>query len=77
MNNEPLPVPIDGEYIELNKFLKLEGLVGSGAEAKLIIREGKIQVEGEVELRVRRKLYLGAEISFEGNRYRITAKEDA
>ncbi len=39
------------EFIELNKILKFEGLVASGAEAKQAISDGLVFVNGEVETR--------------------------
>ncbi len=46
-------------YIELFKLLKLAGLAYSGGEAKHLIDEGLVQVNGELELRRRRKLRRG------------------
>ncbi|MFT4567312.1 MAG: ribosome-associated protein [Saprospiraceae bacterium] len=43
-------------YIELNKLLKLMSVVNSGGEAKMIIRDGQVIVNEEVELRLRRKM---------------------
>lgn len=54
------------DFIELNKLLKLTDLVNSGGEAKLIIREGLVMVNEEVESRLRRKLRSGDRVSFEG-----------
>jgi ribosome-associated protein len=45
------------EYIKLDSFLKVVNAVSSGGEAKIIIAEGQVQVNGEVELRRGRKLY--------------------
>jgi ribosome-associated protein len=50
---------IDGEYIELYKLLKVMDLVDSGAEAKLIIAEGHVKRNAEVETRKRAKIYPG------------------
>tara|TARA_B100000508_G_scaffold141082_1_gene146145 strand:- start:16242 stop:16451 length:210 start_codon:yes stop_codon:yes gene_type:complete len=50
------------EYIELNKLLKTLGLVESGGFAKMIISEGEVLVNNEVELRIRRKLRSGDRI---------------
>lgn len=44
------------EYIELYKLLKVLDLVDSGADAKLIIAEGHVKRNGEVELRKRAKI---------------------
>jgi len=48
---------ISTEYIKLDSFLKVVNAVSSGGEAKIIIAEGQVQVNGEVELRRGRKLY--------------------
>ena len=50
------------EYIELYKLLKLLDLVDSGAEAKLIIAEGYVRRNGEVETRKRAKIEAGETI---------------
>ena len=50
------------EYIELYKLLKLLDLVDSGAEAKLIIAEGYVKRNGEVETRKRAKIEAGETI---------------
>ncbi len=49
----------DQEYIELHKLIKTLDLVESGAEAKLIVAEGHVLRNGEVELRKRAKIYSG------------------
>lgn len=59
------------EPVELYKILKFEGLAGSGAEAKLLIDDGLVQVNGEVELRRRRKIVNEDRIRFEGQLYRV------
>ena len=52
------------DFIELNKLLKIEGLVSSGAEAKLSIDDGLARVNGEVEKRRRKKLFAGDLVEF-------------
>lgn len=57
----------DGEdYINLTQLLKALNLVSSGAEAKKVIDEGLVKVDGVVESRYRRKLYDGMVVEFEG-----------
>ena len=56
-------VPIKTEFIKLNQFLKWCGEAESGAEANHLIEEGRIKVNGEVEQRRGRKLYLGDIVS--------------
>ena len=52
-------VPIETDYIKLDSFLKMINAVSSGGEAKIVISEGEVAVNGEVELRRGRKLYPG------------------
>ncbi len=54
------------EYpIRLDQFLKVSQVVGSGGEAKMIIADGMVKVNGEVELRRGRKLQQGDKIEIE------------
>jgi ribosome-associated protein len=64
-------VEITREPVELYKILKFEGLVGSGGEAKLVIDEGLVLVNGKVETRKRKKIVSGDTIEFGGERMRI------
>ena len=57
---------IHGEYIELIKLLKAIGLCSSGAVAKIVTSEGRVKVDGIVELRKRRKIGKGQQVEFEG-----------
>ncbi|GAB7024807.1 RNA-binding S4 domain-containing protein [Geotalea toluenoxydans] len=54
---------IETEYIKLDSFLKAVNAVCSGGEAKIIIGEGEVEVNGEVELRRGRKLRPGDRVS--------------
>ena len=57
---------LDGSpFIELNKLLKICSLVQSGGEAKMLIREGLVQVNGQNEDRVRCKLKPGDTVVIE------------
>ena len=47
------------EFIKLGQAIKAAGLVESGVEAKEVIQEGRVQVNGEVDTRRGRKLYAG------------------
>ncbi|HEY3309497.1 MAG TPA: RNA-binding S4 domain-containing protein [Desulfuromonadaceae bacterium] len=55
------------DYIKLDSFLKGVSAVGSGGEAKLLIMDGLVTVNGEVELRRGRKLYPGDHVGFSGH----------
>lgn len=59
-------IQINSDYIKLDNFLKLANLVMSGGEAKLVIQEGQVTVNGEVETRRGRKLYAGDKIACSG-----------
>ena len=62
----------DGEdFIRLGQALKKAGLVGSGSDAKALIQDGAVKVNGEAELRRGRKLYPDDNIFFEGETVRI------
>lgn len=56
---EPFDVPIRDESIRLGQFLKLANLVESGADAKPVIADGAVTVNGEVETRRGRQLVKG------------------
>jgi ribosome-associated protein len=55
--------------IELCQFLKFAALTSSGGEAKLAICGGRVQVNGTVESRKRRKLALGDRVTFAGQTF--------
>ena len=57
-------VDINKEPVELFKILKFEGIVSSGGQAKLVISDGQVTVNGEVETRKRRKMVDGDIIVF-------------
>ena len=64
-------VEITREPVELYKILKFEGLVSSGGEAKMVIDEGYVLVNGEVETRRRKKIVSGDIIEFADETIRI------
>ena len=59
------------EPIELNKLLKFENLVASGGEAKVMIQEGQVSVNGSVETQVRKKVFVGDKIEFQGQAFTV------
>jgi len=64
-------VEINREPVELYKILKFEGVVGSGGEAKAVIADGMVQVNGAVETRKRKKIVSGDIIVFAQETMRI------
>lgn len=65
-------VPITTEFIKLQDAMKLANLVESGGEAKLLIQEGQVFLNGEVCTQRGRKLRPGDSFTFEGITCRIT-----
>ena len=59
------------EYIKLGQALKAAGLVESGVEAKIVIQNGEVMVNGETELQRGKMLYDGDIVSFRGEEIRI------
>ena len=59
------------EYIKLGQALKAAGLVESGVEAKIVIQNGEVMVNGETEFQRGKKLYDGDVVSFRGKEIRI------
>lgn len=57
---------IRDEFIKLGQLLKLAGLVGSGVDAKFLIQDGEVLVNGEVETRRGKKIYPGDVVEFDG-----------
>jgi ribosome-associated protein len=57
-------VELTKEPVELFKILKFEGLVASGGEAKSVIAEGLVKLNGEIEIRKRKQIVSGDIIEF-------------
>ena len=53
-------------YICLDQFLKFHDIVSTGGQAKMVIQQGMIHVNGELETRRRRKLKHGDTVEFDG-----------
>ena len=64
-------VEIDSEPVELYKILKFEGLVSSGGEAKTVITNGEVIVNGAVETRKRKKMMSGDILEFADEKIRL------
>ncbi|MFP4117921.1 MAG: RNA-binding S4 domain-containing protein [Candidatus Woesearchaeota archaeon] len=54
------------DWIELNAFIKAQGLASTGGQAKNLIRSGKVYVDGVIETRNKRKLFPGSKVSVDG-----------
>jgi len=64
-------IEITKEPVELYKILKFEGIVSSGGEAKAVIDDGQVLVNGEVETRKRKKIVSGDTIEFMSAKFKI------
>ena len=64
-------VKIRDEYIKLGQVLKLSGMADSGVEAKIMIQDGLVKVNGEIELRRGKKIRPGDMIEYKDNSIRI------
>jgi ribosome-associated protein len=70
-------VPIRDDSIRLGQFLKLANLIDSGAEAKMVIADGEVMVNGEVELRRGRQLRDGDVVTVGGVTAVVTRSDPA
>ncbi len=68
-------VEIRKEPVELYKILKFEGLVSSGGEAKMVIQDGQVALNGEIETQRRKKITDGDVIEFNGEKLNIKLAE--
>ena len=59
------------EFIKLGQAMKAASIVSSGIDAKMLIQDGQVTVNGEVETRRGRKLYDGDVFEFEGDEVRV------
>lgn len=65
---------VNTDYIELDKLLKRENLAASGGEARYLISQGLVQVNGVVETRKRKKLYAGDVATYNGAAIRVAVQ---
>lgn len=66
-------INLKDDYIKLGQALKAAGLVESGVDAKFVIQDGLVKVNGQVEIQRGKKLYDGDIVEFEGNQIKVTA----
>ena len=64
-------VRIKDEFIKLGQVLKLAGLVESGVDAKYVIQEGLVKVNGEIDTRRGRKIVAGDIVEYQGNKVKV------
>ena len=68
---ELIDFELRGEYITLDALLKATGLAPSGGVAKLMVADGRVQVDGQDELRKTRKVRAGQVVGVQGTRIRV------
>ena len=66
---------INREPVELCKLLKFEGIIASGGEAKLLIGDGQVSLNGAVETRKRKKIVDGDIIEFAGEKMLVKLEQ--
>lgn len=73
MSSAPVDVEVRGGTIRLGQFLQLAGLVDTGADAKAVIGDGLVSVDGEVDTRRGRQLHGGEVVAVPGHQARVVA----
>ena len=66
-----IEIKIRDENIKLGQLLKLSGMVGSGLEAKIEIVNGKVTVNGNIELQRGKKIFPGDVIGYKGEEVKV------
>ena len=66
-----LEFKLEGEYIQLIALLKATNLVASGGEAQMVVLDGLVKCNGEVDLRKRLKVRRGDIIEFNGTKINV------
>lgn len=64
-------IKIKDDFIKLGQLLKLAGFVDSGVEAKIVIQDGQVKVNGEIDTRRGRKIVAGDIVEYEGNKVQV------
>jgi len=70
---DTVAVPIRDEMIRLGQLLKLAGVVDDGAQARTLIEDGEVRVDGEVERRRGRQVHPGSTVELGVTRIRVTS----
>ncbi len=64
-------IKIDTEFIKLEQFMKYTSMVNTGGEAKMLIAQGLVLVNGEICTQRGKKLRSGDQVEFESKQYSI------
>ena len=68
---DAIPVEISTDYIKLQDAMKLANAAATGGEAKLLIQDGQVSVNGEICQMRGKELYPGDWFAYQGQTYRI------
>jgi ribosome-associated protein len=68
-----MEIPITGEMIRLGQLLKLAGVVDDGAQARTLIEDGEVQVDGEVDRRRGRQVRPGSLVHLGDTQIRVVS----
>ena len=71
--SDTIEVPIRDEAIRLGQLLKLAGVVDDGAQARSLIEDGEVSVDGEVERRRGCQVRPGSTVTLGGTQIRVTS----
>ncbi len=69
---QAIEVPIRDNAIKLGQLVKLAGAVEDGVQARLLIEDGRVKVDGEVVLQRARQVHLESIVEVDGQAYRVT-----
>ena len=72
LSDAPIEIPIHTEFIKLQDLLKLANLVGTGGEAKIVIQEGEVSVNGEVCTMRGKKIRPGDTVAYDGEELTVS-----
>ena len=64
-------VVISDDYIKLGQLLKLANMVSSGVEAKIVIQNGEVKVNGEIDTRRGKKIYPNDVLEYKGQQVTV------
>lgn len=64
-------IHIKDDFIKLGQALKLAGLVDSGVDAKFVIQDGLVKVNGQVEVQRGKKIVHGDVVSYDGKEFKV------
>lgn len=68
-------IKINTEYIKLDSLLKFIGLTETGGQAKFLIQDGKVCVNGEICTQRGKKIHIGDYVTFENKDYQVEADQ--